>query len=159
MTAAHLRNLAPSDVAAWWGAVVATAVLAWDVVKFRKTAASVRVIARPNMQLFGPEGMNETKLVLVTATNHGGQPTTITHVVAFHYPSWLARILRRPDMQGAIPQPISSPLPKTLGPGEIWTGFIDQADLVEKSPAGGHTYCGVNHSLAKHPVLVRVEIT
>src|SRR5690242_17597276 len=98
MTMQKLSQLSASDLAAWWGAVVATAVLFWDVMKFRKAAAAIRVVARQNMQFMGATGLESEKYIFLTATNHGGAPTTITHVVAFHYSSWLTRLLGRPDM-------------------------------------------------------------
>src|SRR5437879_4880685 len=41
-----------TDVVAWWGAVVATIVLLWDVYKWTHRGADVRVEAAPNMKVF-----------------------------------------------------------------------------------------------------------
>jgi hypothetical protein len=77
---------------------------------------------------------------LITATNRGGQPTTITHVIIAQYPDWIARIRGKPDMQGAIPDPRPGRLPHVLAPGEMWTGLVDQGDLTAKSKPGGLLY-------------------
>ena len=151
-------QLSASDLAAWWGALVATAVLVFEVIKWRKSRAAVHVTAKPNMQLVGSGVMGAEKHILITATNRGGQPTTITHVIVAQYPHWMARIRGKPDMWGAIPDPRPGRLPHVLAPGEMWTGLVDQSDLAAKSKPGGLLYCGVNHALVEKPILVRVAL-
>jgi hypothetical protein len=36
-----------SDIAAWWGAIVATAILFWDIIKWKKSGVTVKVKAVP----------------------------------------------------------------------------------------------------------------
>jgi hypothetical protein len=147
-----------SNLAAWWGAAVATVVMIWDIIKWRREQAAIRVTASPNMQFIGRQGLSDEKHIVVTVTNTGGQTTTVTHVVVFHYPGLLRQLIRRPDMQGAIPDPRPGRLPHVLPPGEIWTGVVDQADLLGKSRPGGRFYCGVVHSLERKPVVARVRL-
>ena len=61
-----------TDVAAWWGAFVASAVLAWNVYKWRKRGAQIQVTASANMGAFNsPWISEEDKFVLVTVYNRG----------------------------------------------------------------------------------------
>lgn len=157
MTSSAIQELSASDIAAWWGAAVATIVLFFELFKWQKSRAAISVSAKPNMQIVGRNGVDNRKHIVLTATNRGGQPTTITHVIVAHYPSWFRRLRNRPDMQGAVPDPTPGCLPHVLAPGEIWTGLLDQVDLQEKSEPKGYLYCGVHHSLANEPVMVRVD--
>lgn len=65
--------MSASDVAAWWGAVIATLVLVWDVFKWRKSRFSIKVSASPNMSpLNAPEGkLEDDKNIFVEVVNRG----------------------------------------------------------------------------------------
>ena len=89
-------QFSPTEIAAWWGAAIATLVLGWDVDKHVRSGPRLRVRANPNMEIVGYEvklGLMETvlpkgtKLIHVDVTNVGDQPTTLTHFVFFAYRS------------------------------------------------------------------------
>lgn len=150
-----------SDAAAWWGAILATVVLAWDVYKWRQSRADLGVSASPNMQpveqLKGSDGAE--KYIFVEAVNNSDRTTTLTHLVVKHYKTFFARVRRKPSMQAVVIRPGGSQgLPYELGPGKRWTGLIDQADLEKKLGGSGHLFCGVLHSGSKKPVLVRARL-
>lgn len=148
-----------SQAAAWWGAVVATLVLVWDVYKWRKSRASVRVTASPNMQTLNQlEGrLGDDKNICVEVVNQGDRLTTITHLVIKHYKNLWERILNKPSTQGLILNPIGE-IPHELEPGKRWVGLIDQRDIEEKQGIGGFLYCGVAHTSSKKSVYVRVKL-
>lgn len=149
------------QVAAWWGAIVATLVLGWDVYKWRKSRASVRVSASPNMQTLNSleSRLEDDKNIFVEVVNQGDRLITITHVVVKHYKNIWDRLRNKPSMQGLIPNPVGQqPIPYELEPGKRWTGLIDQRDIEAKSGNGGYFYCGVSHTASKKSVYVRVNL-
>jgi hypothetical protein len=149
-----------SVVAAWWGAIVASIVLLWDIFKWLTKGARVLIHAKPNMQTLNQlEGkLNDDKNILVEVINIGDLPTTITHLVFYEYKSFLEKILNKPITQGVIPYQGRGmqELPYLLGPGARWVGMISQADLEEKTQNDSVFYCGVIHTLRKKPVRARV---
>ena len=85
------KNL--TSFVAWWGAVVATLVLLWDIYKWTKSGPSVVISARPDMKTFvgAPQNLSEKKYILAEAVNKGNKKTTITHLVSYHYSSIVKR--------------------------------------------------------------------
>jgi len=55
-----LANIKASDFAAWWGAILATVVLLWDIFKWRATRVRLRITAQPNMQTVTRAGKQTT---------------------------------------------------------------------------------------------------
>ena len=150
-----------TEIAAWWGAVLATLVLAWDIYKYKRTGPIIRVSASKNMQTFGsyPDETTGKLYVVVNASNSGDRSTTITHLVGYHYKSIWARIRRKSDNAFFVPtQGTGRPLPHVLPPGEEWLGMIEQEDRLVDWSQNGYLYCGVHHSSADKPVLQRVII-
>ena len=149
-----------SDWAAWWGAVIATVVLAWDAYKWNKSRSNIRVSASPNMQslneLIGR--LEDDKYIFVEVVNNGNKGTTITHLVVKHYNNRFDWLRRKPSLEGLVPRPGGyQPLPYELESGKRWTAMMDQKDLEEKMKLGGILYCGIYHSASKKPKLVRVR--
>ncbi|MDH5633279.1 MAG: hypothetical protein OEZ10_09860 [Gammaproteobacteria bacterium] len=150
-----------SEIAAWWGAVIATIVLVWDVIKWKKSRANVRVSASPNMQSVNkPEGrLEDEKHIFVEVVNQSDRLTTITHLVTKHYSNIWKRLFNKPDMQGVVTEPIGrQPIPYELEPGKRWTGMISQADVEEKTEKGGYLFCGIHHTSSNKAVYVRVKL-
>lgn len=150
-----------SDAAAWWGAIVATGVVARDIYRWRLGRASLTVSASPNMepvnQLKGTKA--DGKYILLEVVNRGDRKTTLTHLVVKHYKTLSARVRRRPSMQAVVIEPIGlQGLPFELGPGKRWTGLMDQGDLERKAGGRGYLFCGVMHSSSKKAALARVRL-
>ena len=82
-----------SDMAAWWGAGLASLVFGWDIYKWMTAGPRLFLKASPNMQLVGDR--SGTEHVFVEVVNRGDKPTTITHLAFYSYKSSLQRILRR----------------------------------------------------------------
>lgn len=150
-----------TDTAAWWGAIVATIVLLWDIYKWWRSGARLIVRANPNMQDVSKlaRGSAHDLRIFVDVTNSGDRPTTITHLVVYHYSNLFHKLANKPSMQGVVsPGDWGPPTPHVLQPGERWTSGIDQKDLTKKAGTDGYLYCGVIHSLAKRPVLARLKM-
>jgi hypothetical protein len=150
-----------SIVAAWWGAIVASIVLLWDIFKWLNRGAKVIVNATGNMQTVNRElgKLDENNIIFLEANNIGDLPTTITHLVFYQYRSWLHKLFNKPKGQGLVPyQGTGCELPHLLNPGARWTGQIDQDEVIEKFSGDGIFYCGILHTLRKKPVVTRVVL-
>lgn len=150
-----------TETAAWWGATVATIVLVWDVYKWFRAGPLVRVRANPNMQdLNAALGRARGDMcIFLDVTNSGDRPTTITHLVVYHYRSLLDRWRRKHSCQAVVGDGNwGPPTPYVLRPGERWTSGVNQADLIRKVGSTGYVYCGVIHSSGKRPILARLKM-
>lgn len=152
--------MSPSDIAAWWGAVVATAVFGWDIYKWRYAGPKIEVSASPNMmQLIGDGSPADGPYLVIEARNNGDRKTTITHVVMFwHTRSRVLRPSNKPTKSFIVPRQDPTPLPYILEPGERWMTMAKQDAEVESMGQSGALFAGVFHSGSKKPVLVRLFI-
>lgn len=152
--------MSATEIAAWWGAVVATLVLVWDAYKWNARGARLRVVAHPNMTVRNvPYISEEDRFVAVTVYNTGDQPATISTIAGRHYKSRLHKFFRRENLNFLVVNPGFGPgLPAVVEPGGEWNGGISQEQLMESPGAGGLLLCGVCVSTSKQPVLVRVHL-
>lgn len=128
--------------------------------KWRKRGPDVTVEATPDMKFYPPlPSTLNVSYIFVSATNNGGQATTITHLAGLYFPSLWHKVLRRGAQHFAVVNhPAGIQLPHLLGPGELWRGVIDQDDVVRKFGRSGRLYCGVFHSASKKGIYRRVRI-
>ena len=149
-----------TDIAAWWGALVATTVVGWDVYKWRNRGAQITVTATPNVRTLNVPGISEDDLfVSITVYNTGDQPSTITNLQGVYYKTLRHRLLRRSNMAFVVVNPGFCPgLPSVIQPGGMWQGGISQSELLSDTGPGGHLFCGVSTSTSKGPHLVRVRL-
>lgn len=153
--------MSATDIAAWIGATTGTLTLLWDIFKWSKTGPRISVSAAPNMVAFGVEALavGEAPCVVVEASNVGDGKTTITHVIALYYDSWLQRLFRRrPTQTWVVPDPRPGKLPHVLDKGERWVGMMEQNEDLIRMSQNGYLFCGVWHSTANKPVLARLVI-
>jgi hypothetical protein len=150
-----------TEIAAWWGAIIATLVFAWDIFKWNRSGPIINVLASPNMKIFGdiPEHPEDMTYVAVEVTNTGDKKTTITHLVGFHYKSIFQKLRRKNNKSFAVVNPaFNARLPHVLEPGERWLGGIEQNEELEEFSRNGYLHCGVIHSSGKYPVTQRVIV-
>lgn len=122
-----------TEIAAWWGASVATLVLLWDVYKWKRKGPRLLMRLSPNMQVWGDPHREGKTWVSVTVSNIGDAPTTIKGIGMEFYSNWYRRIRLRPNRAAVFPNPNDTfPLPKVLNPGEEWLGLIPQ-ERVDKN--------------------------
>ena len=101
-----------TELAAWWGAVVATLVFIWDFIKWKRAGPIVSVSVSPNMTIIGgprirsvakiQDNVKDDTIITVVATNKGDRPTTVTHLVIRHYASMFQRLRKKPNMAGIV---------------------------------------------------------
>jgi hypothetical protein len=153
-----------TDIVAWWGASIATLVLAWDIYKWERTGPIVKVSVSPNMKLHhdggpgrGPHGLRDKTLVIITVTNTGDRVTTLTHLMATSYRSFY-RKLRKKKSEGILifsNHGLTGPLPYVLPPGQRWQGYIEQ-NVIEQMDRNNYLYCCIAHSSKNKPVWQRI---
>lgn len=149
-----------TEAAAWWGAIAGSAAVFWDIIKWSRAGARVRLQATPNMQLMVPGlGLNPEKRIYVNARNVGDQPTTITNFCGEHYPSRWHRLIKRGGRFFVITPGADVRMPHKLGPGETWSGYALQDEMAKVDAQSGALYLGVQHSMAKKPKLTRVDLS
>jgi len=151
-----------TDVAAWWGAVIASLVFIWDIYKWKMSGARLHLSASPNMQFFGShQEVNDNKTyVFVEVSNVGNRNTTLTHLFGVYYASsWDWLFHKKPTTQFIVPTPaFAQSLPFLLSSGARWTGALLQNEELENMMKSGRFYCGVYQSGNKRPTKVRVSL-
>lgn len=153
--------MSATDIAAWWGAAIASLVLAWDVFKWTHQGPAIRVSASPNMETNGAArvGMDDGKFVIVEVVNTGDRKTTITHLFGVHYTNLWRKIRKKQSTTFVVPDPgLQGHLPFVLEPGERWLGAIEQNDDLECMSREGLLYCGIYHSGGRRAVVDRVVV-
>ena len=114
-------------IAAWWGAVVATVVLLWDIYKWKYDGPRLLMRVFPNRKVINNPVREGKTWVSVVISNVGTRPTTLKVIGVYRYKSLVDRIRGNTAKEWVIPNPSdTSPLPHILKPGEEWTGYIPQ---------------------------------
>lgn len=68
----------PTEIAAWWGAGIATLILFWDIYKWIISGPKFSFRVSSNMKFFGDLKRDDQTYVTIRATNKGDRPTTIS---------------------------------------------------------------------------------
>jgi hypothetical protein len=146
-----------SDIAAWWGAGLATLVLAWDVYKWKTSGARLSVKVVPGMQMAGDR--TGTLHILVEVVNRGDRLTTLTHLAVYQYASSFDRLRKKRQASLLVPKPGGNDLPYELEPGKRWTGLMDQAGLIKQLEGNGqYLHVAVIHSGSNRDHLVPLSV-
>jgi len=136
---------------AWWGAVISTAVLVWDVYKWQKTSRP-RLVVNTNGDFQDLDSNNPQKYVSLTVTNIGDKPTTL-NLVTFKYYATKPKRWRKqnPDKSGVFLDMVraTAPLPHKLDVGTEWSGLVFQTEELEKLARSGYFYVHAEDS-TKH---------
>lgn len=153
-----------SEIAAWWGAIAASGLLVWDVVKWLRSKAVLRMTANPNAWYSDSEVVSETKFedaisrklkpyIHIELTNIGTMPTTIMCIEAV-----------RPWKGGQVGQSgpgfqehFGKKLPHVLYPGEVWSCRADQKQLYNL-PGDGPLEIKVVASHKIRPLVKKLKI-
>jgi hypothetical protein len=149
-----------TEIAAWWGAFIATLLLFWDIYKWKRSGPIINVSASPNMELISnvPDHLKDKILISVQVVNLGNIKTTLTHLVIFHYSSFFKKLIKKKNMQAIAISALYTPLPYALEPGELWQGEILQDKKLEEMSRNGYLYCGIIHASRKKPILRRLVV-
>lgn len=146
-------------VAAWWGAIVSTILGVWEIVRWARSGARLRVRLASNMQHFVPGvGFNPKLHVSISISNVGDASTTITHLVACSYQNWWKWLRKNPTAQGVIEPGPSSVYPHVLEPGTRWSAWVPQEIFQEMLVKGPIVRVGVVHSMSESPATERLRL-
>ena len=144
---------------AWWGAVVSTIVLAWDIYKWKTAGAKLKITASTNMESYNIPEYEGKKLITANVSNLGDRPTTITIIALVFYKSKFHKLLKKSNKVFILPIPSTAqPLPFVIQPGEIWTGVGEQSADVKEMALEGLLEWQVFHSQSKKPASIAIKI-
>ncbi|MCH7888872.1 MAG: hypothetical protein IIA00_06295 [Proteobacteria bacterium] len=151
------------DPVAFYAAIVATAILIWDVVKWLRSGARVQLRVSSDMKTFNdPDPRRKGKTYIIgVVTNTGSSPTTITHLATAYYKNRWDQLRRKFSFRGIIIIAQAAnhlPLPHVLKVGEEWSGMIEQDDEVVRMAKNGVLHAEVYHSVGKRPARARIVI-
>ena len=156
----EVSGLTASDYAAWWGAIIASLALLWNIITVIRSGPRLSISANPNMQLFPETERTQGKTYIrLTATNVGTSPVTITNYCGRYCNSFQEVIQKKMQhfVVNVMPD-LSSPIPHVLQPGTQWSGMLDQDGFSEDRDPPKYLYVGVAHSHSKKVKYVRVRI-
>jgi len=144
---------------AWWGAIVSTIVLAWDIYKWKTAGAKLRISSSSNMESYNIPELEGKDLITTNVANLGDRPTTITTVALVFYKSKFHKIFNKSNKVFILPMPnTAQPLPFVLNPGGIWTGIGEQTKDIKRMASKGVLEWQVFHAQSKKPASVVIEI-
>ncbi len=148
-----------STIAAWWGAIIATSVLVWDVYKWKRRGPNVVIRVQGDMTCMQGSEAIPGKWITTRVANVGDGPTTLESLGLLYYRNLWSWIRRKPDQSFWTQAPgFSQQLPFKLESGATWDGRGEQTpDLIAKAN-DGYLFCSVLHSSSKRPVTCRVRI-
>ena len=154
------------DYVAWWGAIVATLVLMWDVAKWLKTGPKIRKRIQLNTGYLDSKVLSVEKLengeskklavyCHIELVNTGTSPTTIMGIMATH-------VNARQEGQMSVTSQRFLPhygntLPYVLSPGEVWSCRLEMSDLY-RSAERGTPYIEVSVSHKRKPIIIRPKL-
>jgi len=142
-----MANAPSTEVVAWYGAIVATAVFVWNIWTWTRRQARLRVQIRG--RVFYPDGTvletektanGETKVYAtyyhVEVTNIGELPTTILGASATtraagvldRLQAWRYSVVGEFGTHAFFPHNQKTP-PHTLGPGEVWSCRVQEDNI------------------------------
>ena len=154
----------PNVVAAWWGAIVATFLAAFELFKYLRSGPRLHLEASGDLYFVSsvPTRISngKEKYVSVRVTNRGDRGTTLTNFVGVSYSSGFKRWVRRGARYFVVPTgppPLfSKQLPAMLGPGEVWQGHIRQNEIERDFGPRPVLLVGVSFGHGKTPLMGRV---
>lgn len=155
-----LENLGPSEIAAWWGAIIATFVLVWNVIKWIKmNKPKIKISVSANNRFINNPLRSEKELwITVRVNNRGDKETTLTNITMIYYRNILTRLLRHAKDQFVVVDPgVNSPIPHVLKPGYFWDGVAKQTNEIEKMGKEGHLIIVIYYVDRNRPVKKRVK--
>ena len=139
-----------------YAAMVATGVLFLEVRRWVETKARLAIDIAQRMQTINIPGAGAGPYLLVTVSNRGQSPTTITHLALEEFPSWWARVRGKRAKAAVVIMPMlpgmTQHLPFFLEPGAQWQGAALQDQELEDWIASGHLYVAIYASHFRKPL-------
>lgn len=142
------------DLIAVYAAVVASAVLIWDVIKWMGSKARLNGRLSTGMKMFGftvPGYSADQFYTSISVTNVGNQPTTITHVLLYAYGCWFNRFVLRKRSTSAFVAHDSrlGQIPYLLEPGKMFSTYVAENDEYISLSQNERLYVVISHSMGR----------
>ena len=167
--ASHLHvslHMSTTDIAAWYAAVVATVVLVWDIFKWQRGFARLRISCKCNVSYpdgrvletqsleSGSELRRLAEYCHIEVLNVGSQPTTLISIEGTHKPT---KSGVQASTSGFIVHAGSQPLPALIGPGQMWSCRLEMKHL-EIIAKQGQPFILLRTSLRDRPFRGRIKM-
>src|SRR5262245_25050907 len=121
--------LPTTEIVAWWGAILSTIVLAWDIVKWWLSGPRLRITVQTNMKTVNIPEYDGMTLVSTQVDNYGDRPTTITGLGFIYYSTWWKLLRKQSEGASIVGNPsLSQPIPFELKQGSSWRGLAQQTE-------------------------------
>jgi hypothetical protein len=148
-----------TEIVAWWGAILATIVFVWDVIKWRLAGPKLRLTVNTGMKSLNiPEYEGKT-LITAEIVNYGDRPTTLTLIAFMHYKNLWNRIRNKEEKSYVVSNPnLHFRIPHELNPGRKWDAVALQNEALEKMAREDYLVCAVRHTHSKRPAKKRIRI-
>jgi len=144
---------------ALYGALISTIVLLWDIYKWKNSGPKIIGKIKTNMIGIDDLKYKNENLILVTISNIGDKPTTVTSLTLSFYNSAISKILKISKNHYWVETPsYSNPTPYLLRSGSEWTGIVVQNEKFEKLSKTGILICSIHFSHTKKCTDFRVKI-
>lgn len=139
-----MPDLIKIDYVAWWGAIVATSVFIWDIVKWMKSGPKLKMIIKPDARYKDAriisrerkaDGSEEVTAALyyhIEVINRGNLPTTIMYIseeAEGLYSNEKIPIKLTTGAEAFMPH-FGNKLPYILKPGEVWSCRIEKEHIM-----------------------------
>ena len=155
------------EYVAWWGALIATLVLLWDVIKWFQSGPKIRQriqldITYPDSRVLSVEKLENGESRELASYGHielvntGTLPTTIMGISATHDLN-PKRGQMSFDNQSFTPHN-GKTLPLVLSPGEVWSCRVEMPVLY-KLAEWGRPYIEVTLSHEREPIVIRPKLS
>lgn len=154
--------MTPSDYAAWYAALVATLVLIWDAVKWKREGPRVKGEARASWKSIGIAETEGKTITSVKVTNVGNLPTTLTSWGIYWQPPGVSKRDRKNWKAFVVKSGVAElgQVPHMLPPGEVWQGIVTEDDEYRTMLAqGGTMYVALGFSHAEEELLLKVKLS
>ncbi len=150
--------MSASELAAWYAAIVATAVLAWDVVKYQRSGPQIKGDAKANWESYGISETEGDSLTFVKITNTGDRPTTLVSWGLYWYPAGTSLSDKKTRKSFIVKGGLAGQgkVPQKIEPGEVWTGVMKENEEYEQMLSEGTLMVGLGFSHVEEEVLLKV---
>lgn len=148
-----------THIIAGYAAIVATAVLLWDIYKWKSSGAKIYLSVLIELHRFPTK---EDRFIRVTATNTGDRPTTISVFGFLYYENWFSFAKSfLPLIQGKPDKFFSHDsynLPYVLKPGDLWTSRPIEDKKIQEMAKEGLLVFAIYASHTEKPTIKRVRL-
>jgi len=119
-------NITITDVLAVWGAFVASMVLIWDIIKWKKSGPQVSFEVQANSIMVNVLGVDSDRNVTsFRVFNKGDRAITISNIGFIYYENYFQMLFRKPSKTCVFnPLVISGTIPYFLEIGKCWDGCL-----------------------------------